>query len=51
MLQITLNEDLPEIDYLVLIDKIYLAAYFYVLLGLGIVVKTAYMIEDDLGSV
>lgn len=45
-LQITLNEDLPEINYLVLIDKIYLMAYLYVLFGLGIIVKTTYMIED-----
>jgi hypothetical protein len=46
-LQITLNEDLPEIDYLVLIDKIYLSGYLFVISGLGLVVKTTWMIEKD----
>ncbi len=46
-LQITLNEDLPEIDYLVLIDKIYLAAYLYVIAGLAVVVKTTWMLERN----
>ncbi|MCB0418405.1 MAG: hypothetical protein H6617_04900 [Bdellovibrionaceae bacterium] len=44
-LQITLNEDLPEIDYLVLIDKVYLLAYLFVIAGLGVVVKTTWMLE------
>jgi hypothetical protein len=44
-LQITLNEDLPEIDYLVLIDKIYLCGYFFVIAGLALVVKTTWMHE------
>ena len=46
-LQITLNEDLPEIDYLVLIDKVYLAGYLYVICGLALVVKTTWMIEGE----
>ena len=50
-LQITLNEDLPEIDYLVLIDKIYLGAYLYVIAGLAIVVKTTWMLDKSLESV
>ncbi|MEK7745759.1 MAG: hypothetical protein AAB576_03770 [Elusimicrobiota bacterium] len=48
-LQITLNEDLPEVSYLVLMDKIYLGAYLFVIAGLAVVVKTTWMIEH--GSV
>jgi hypothetical protein len=44
-LQITLNEDLPEVDYLVLMDKIYLASYFFVIASLATVVKTTWMME------
>lgn len=44
-LQITLNEDLPEVDYLVLIDKIYLSAYLYVIASLSVVVKTTWLLE------
>ena len=44
-LQITLNEDLPEIDYLVLIDKIYLVAYLFVIGGLAVVVRTSWLIQ------
>ncbi len=46
-LQITLNEDLPEIDYLVLIEKIYLGAFIYVIAGLALVVKTTWMMEQN----
>lgn len=48
-LQITLNDDLPEVAYLVLLDKIYLGAYLFVIAGLAVVVKTTWMIEH--GSV
>lgn len=44
-LQITLNEDLPEIDYLVLIDKIYLAAYVFVIAGLAVVVRSSWLVQ------
>ncbi len=44
-LQITLNEDLPEVDYIVLIDKLYLLTYLYVIAGLAIVVKTTWMLD------
>jgi len=44
-LQITLNEDLPEVDYLVLMDKVYLASYFFVIASLSTVVKTTRMWE------
>ena len=39
-LQITLNEDLPDVDYLILMDKIYLAAYVFVIACLAWVVWT-----------
>ena len=44
-LQITLNDDLPEIAYLVLLDKMYLLAYLFVIAGLGVVVRTTWMLE------
>lgn len=39
-LQITLNDALPEIDYLVLMDKVYLASYFFVILGLALILRS-----------
>lgn len=42
-LQITLNEDLPQIDYLILMDKIYIASYFFVIAGIGLILKTTRM--------
>jgi len=45
-LQITLNGDLPEVAYLVLMDKIYLGAYLYVIAGLAVVVKTTWLLES-----
>lgn len=39
-LQITTNDDLPNVDYLVLMDKVYILAYVYVIAGLGVVVRT-----------
>lgn len=46
-LQITLNEDLPEVDYLVLMDKIYLASYLFVISGLGLVVKSTSLLARE----
>lgn len=46
-LQITLNADLPDVDYLVLMDKIYVGAYLFVIAGLAVVVRTTRMIERD----
>ncbi|MBI5209032.1 MAG: hypothetical protein HY927_03570 [Elusimicrobia bacterium] len=45
-LQITLNDGLPEIGYLVLMDKVYLSAYIYVIAGLAVVVKTTWLLEE-----
>lgn len=44
-LQITLNDDLPEVAYLVLMDKIYIGGYLFVIAGLGVVVATTRMFE------
>jgi hypothetical protein len=45
-LQITLNNDLPEVAYLILLDKIYLGAYLFVIAGLAVVVKTTWLLES-----
>lgn len=44
-LQITLNDDLPDVDYLVLMDKVYLGAYLFVIVGLSLVVRTTRFVE------
>ena len=36
-LQMTYNQDLPDVGYLMLMDKVYLASYGFVLAGLGVV--------------
>ena len=46
-LQITLNSDLPDVDYLVLMDKIYICAYLYVISGLGALVYAGRMVDSD----
>jgi len=46
-IQLAANETMPSVDYLVLMDKIHLAAYSYVLAGLGIVLVTARRLEDN----
>lgn len=46
-LQITLNDDLPDVDYLVLMDKIYICAYLFVILGLGVLVYTGKLIDTQ----
>lgn len=46
-IQLAANETMPSVDYLVLMDKIHLAAYCYVLTGLGIVLVTARRLDCD----
>lgn len=48
-LQITLNEDLPEVAYLTLMDEIYVGAYLYVVAGLAVVVKTTTIVDTPDG--
>lgn len=45
VLQMTLNQDVPEIGYLMLVDKIYLCAYAFVVVGLSLVVWTSRLIN------
>lgn len=49
-IQLAANETMPSVDYLVLMDKIHLAAYSYVLAGLGIVLVTARRLEDNVAE-
>lgn len=44
-LQITTNDELPDVDYLVLMDKVYLGAYAYVIAGLAVVVRAARLVD------
>lgn len=39
-IQLSSNDNMPNVDYLVFMDKIDLCAYAYVLIGLGIVLAT-----------
>ena len=39
-IQLTANDTMPNVDYLVMMDKIHLCAYGYVLAGLGIVLAS-----------
>lgn len=44
-LQMTYNDNLPDVGYLMLMDKIYLCAYLFVIAGLGMVVHTTRLHE------
>jgi hypothetical protein len=45
-LQLTASSSLPEVGYLMLIDKIYLASYAFIIAALGRVVATSWSGED-----
>jgi len=40
-LQLTYNQEFSDVGYLMLMDKVYLASYLYVIAGLAVVVKTS----------
>jgi hypothetical protein len=42
-LQITSNSSLPEVDYLILLDKLYIASYAFVVLTMAIIVKNSWV--------
>lgn len=42
-LQITSNDDLPEVDYLILLDKLYILSYAFVVLTMGIIVRNSWV--------
>lgn len=44
-IQLAANDAMPNVDYLVLMDKIHLAAYAYVLTGLGVVLATVRQVD------
>jgi hypothetical protein len=44
-IQLASNDTMPNVDYLVLMDKIHLCAYAYVLVGLGIVLETTRRVD------
>lgn len=44
-LQLSSNQQMPSVDYLVLMDKIYIAAYIYILAALGVVLYTARLVD------
>jgi hypothetical protein len=42
-LQLTSNSSLPEVDYLILLDKLYIASYAFVVLTLAIIVRNSWV--------
>ena len=45
-LQLTSGASLPDVDYLMMIDKIYLLAYLFIILALARVVMTSWRGAD-----
>jgi predicted small integral membrane protein len=45
-LQLTSGASLPEVDYLMMLDKIYLLAYFFIIISLAHVVATSWRSAD-----
>ena len=48
-LQITSNDDLPEVDYLILLDKLYILSYAFVVLTMAMIVRNSWV--DATGDV
>jgi hypothetical protein len=46
-LQITSNEDLPDVGYLTMLDKLYVCAYLLVILSLVVVIWSTRLVEGD----
>ncbi|MFN8111860.1 MAG: hypothetical protein U0R51_01540 [Solirubrobacterales bacterium] len=42
-LQITSNDDLPEVDYLILLDKLYIVSYTFVVLTMAMIVRNSWV--------
>ena len=49
-LQLTSGASLPEVDYLMMLDKIYLLAYLFIIIALGRVVMTSWHGDDAAGE-
>ena len=46
-LQITSNSSLPEVDYLILLDKIYIASYAFVVLTMVMIVRNSWVDAEE----
>lgn len=46
-LELSLNQEMPSVDYLVLMDKIYIAAYVYILAALAVVLRTSRLVDSN----
>ena len=44
-LELSTNQEMPSVDYLVLMDKIYIAAYVYILAALAVVLRTSRLVD------
>lgn len=42
-LQLTSNDDLPEVDYLILLDKLYILSYAFVVLTMAMIVRNSWV--------
>ena len=42
-LQITSNSSLPEVDYLILLDKLYIASYAFVVMTMVMIVRNSWV--------
>ena len=50
-LQITSNSNLPEVDYLILLDKLYVLSYAFVVLTMAVIVKNSWVdAEGDVAT-
>lgn len=48
-LQITTNSNLPEVDYLLLLDKLYILAYVFAVLTIAVIVRNSW-VEATVGA-
>ena len=45
-LQLTTNSALPDVNYLLMIDKIYIASYAFIVVSLALVARTSWLAGD-----
>jgi hypothetical protein len=50
-LQITLNDELPAVDYLLLVDKVYIASYLFVIVALASAVRSTILFDKSLEEI
>ena len=49
-LQLTSNSSLPEVDYLILLDKLYILSYGFVVLTMAVIVRNSWVDGDRRAS-